>query len=291
MARDDAFAPFVCRRLTAALGAEVESEGVDLAGPLEDSVVSALRRALEVHLVLFFRGQHLDDAAHRALASALGTPMVHPFEQAMGRDEPIHGIVDKPEDDPDRAGWHTDDSYLERPPAFAVLRCDVAPEVGGDTAWCNMILAYERLSPPMRAFLDGLVGFHATEGSLLDYVRGHLPPERVDAALAEIGSGAHHPIVRIHPDSGRRALFFEPNFMQRIDGLSVAEGDFLRTFLAEQANDVSLQCRFRWGTGDVAIWDERMTHHIGSADHRGQLRVLRRCTVEGERPYGPATEV
>lgn len=288
MRPSDAFAPFVCRPVTAALGAEVESPGVDLAAPLSSQVAGALRGALDAHLVLFFRGLNLDDAAHRRLAAALGTPMVHPFERAMGRADPIHGIVDKPEDEPDRAGWHTDDSYLERPPAYALLRCEVAPEVGGDTAWCNMILAYERLSDAMRRFVDGLVGLHATEGRLLDYIREHLPPGQVESAIAEIGSGALHPIVRVQPGSGRRALFFEPNFMRRVDGLSDVESEFVRSCLIETTHNVSLQCRFRWREGDLAIWDQRATQHIGSADHRGQLRVLRRCTVEGERPFGPA---
>jgi taurine dioxygenase len=211
--------------------------------------------------------------------------MIHPFERAMGRTDPLHSIVDRPEDTPDRAGWHTDDSYLERPPAYAILRCDVAPEVGGDTAWCNMVLAYERLSAEMRAFLDGQRGFHATDGRLIDYVRDHLPADRIADAITEIGSGASHPIVRTHPETGRRALYFEPNFMKRVIGLSEAESRFVCEFLAARVGDVSLQCRFRWEAGDVAIWDERTTQHVGSADHAGELRVLKRCTVIGERPY------
>ena len=159
------------------------------------------------------------------------------------------------------------------------------PEAGGDTAWCNMVLAYERLSGEMRNFLDGQYGFHATDGGLVDYVREHLPTDRVADAISEIGSGASHPIVRTHPETGRRALYFEPNFMRRVIGLNEAESGFVCSFLAARVvEDVSLQCRFRWQAGDVAIWDERTTQHIGSADHAGELRVLKRCTVIGERP-------
>ncbi len=268
--------------LTRAIGAEVH--GLDLRSRLAETSLNALRTGLSTHHVLFFRDQHLEDSAHLALAEALGEPMVHPFERAMGRMDPIHTIVDRPGDVPDRAGWHTDDSYLEQPPAYAILRCEVAPEAGGDTGWCNMVMAFERLSPELQAFLSGLEGIHETDGGLLDYVREHLPAERLEEVLTAVGPGASHPIVRTHPESGRRALFFEPNFMKRIAGLNDLESRFVCDLLAAQVQDVSLQCRFRWRPGDVAIWDERTTQHVGSADHAGERRVMRRCTVVGERP-------
>jgi taurine dioxygenase len=268
--------------LTRAIGAEVK--GPDLRAPLSATDAKALRAGLQSHHVLFFRDQHLTDSAHLALAESLGEPMVHPFERAMGRTDPIHSIVDRPGGMPDRAGWHTDDSYLERPPAYAILRCEVTPEVGGDTGWCNMVMAFERLSPELQTFLTGLEGRHETDGGLLDYVRRHLPAERIEEVLEAVGPGASHPIVRTHPDTGQRALFFEPNFMKRIEGLSDLESRFVCDLLAAQVQDVSLQCRFQWRAGDVAIWDERTTQHVGSADHAGERRVMRRCTVLGERP-------
>lgn len=271
------------RPVTASIGAELA--GVDLRQEPNSALREAIREGLARHHVLFFRNQNIDDRAHIALASILGTPMIHPFERAMGRTDPIHTIIDRPEDVPDRAGWHTDDSYLERPPAYAVLRCDVAPEKGGDTSWVNMAAAYEALSTDMQEFLSGLDGFHATDGGLLDYARSHLPADRVEEAVSLVGEGATHPIVRSHGPSGAQALYFEPNFMERVVGLSDSEAQFVRDFLAGCVTNVSLQCRFRWGKGDVAIWDERTTQHTGSSDHAGQLRVLRRCTVEGERPY------
>ena len=268
--------------LTRAIGAE--GHGLDLRSPLSATAQEALRAGIGAHHVLFFRDQHLDDSAHLALAEVLGEPMVHPFERAMGREDPIHTIVDRPGEEPDRAGWHTDDSYLERPPAYAILRCEVAPEAGGDTAWCNMVMAFERLSPELQAFLAGLEGIHETDGGLLDYLRRHLPADRIESVLAAVGRGASHPIVRTRPESGQRALFFEPHFMTRIEGLCDLESRFVCDLLAAQVQDVSLHCRFRWRAGDVAIWDERTTQHVGSADHSGERRVMRRCTVVGERP-------
>lgn len=271
------------RPMTAAIGAEIL--GVDLSAALEPELQEQLRAALGEHLVLFAREQHLDDDAHLALARVFGEPMVHPFERAAGRTEPLHRIVDRAGSTPDRAGWHTDDSYLERPPSVAVLRSLMVPEAGGDTAWANMVLAYEKLSESMRRYLDPLRGVHATDGALLDYLRQHFPPDLVARASSAVGRGATHPIVRTHPETGRKAIYLEPNFMKRIEGLPQRESDFVCRFLASLANDVSIQCRFKWSEGDVAIWDERMTQHIGSADHAGQKRVLARCTVLGERPF------
>ena len=283
MEQHQAVGPLSFDPVTNAIGAEVR--GVDLKAELSDEMRSALDEALGRYQVLFFREQFLDDSAHLAFASLFGELMVHPFERAIGRTNPLHGIVDRPKDLPDRAGWHTDDSYLERPPAYGVLRCEVAPEAGGDTGWCNMVRAFEGLSAETQTFLAGLRGIHATDGSLLDYIREHLPPDRLKIALAEVGEGAEHPIVRTHPKTGLRSLFFESNFMSRIVGLGELESQFVRDLLLSRVHDVSLQCRFRWRAGDVAIWDERTTQHVGAADHAGQLRVLRRCTVAGERPY------
>ena len=270
------------RPVTTCLGAIVE--GVDLARGVDGEKMAVLRDGLALYRVLFFRDQGLDDVAHLALAEALGEPLIHPFERAMGRTNPIHGIVDKPDRAPAKPGWHTDDSYLERPPAYGILRCEVAPSSGGDTMWANMAAAWSLLSKPMQRFLDGLVGVHETDGALLAYVEDHLPPERVATALAEGGTGAAHPIVRTMPETGTRAIYFEPNFVSRIEGLGPAESRFVLAFLERLPEQVGLQVRFRWRPGDVAIWDERTTQHTGTADHAGQLRVMRRCTVVGERP-------
>ncbi|MCA9505272.1 MAG: TauD/TfdA family dioxygenase [Myxococcales bacterium] len=274
------------RPLTGRIGAE--AVGVDLRESLDDARLAFLRDGLDRYGVVFFRDAGLDDDGHRALAARLGEPLVHPFERAMGRTDPLHSIVDRETDVPDRAGWHTDDSYLERPPGLAVLRCVVAPSVGGDTLFCDMVGAYEGLSSRMRRLLDGLVGVHETDGRLIDYVRTHLPPDRLADVVREVGPGARHPIVRVHPRSGRRALFFEPNFMRRIEGLGPAETAFVQGLLRARVQEASGQCRFRWHAGDVAIWDERTTQHLGTADHAGERRVMKRCTVLGERPFGPA---
>jgi taurine dioxygenase len=267
---------------TAALGAEVHD--LDLNAPLTEENRAELRSALWHHLVLFFRDQHIDDAGHEALARCFGEPEVHPIRGALGDPSVLHDIVDTPESVPDRDGWHTDVTYMECPPSAAVLRCVQTPEFGGDTLWANMYLAYEKLSQGMQHYLADLRGFHATDASFLDYIKRHLPEDACAKVMKAVGTGASHPIVRTHPETGGKALFVDRSFMGRIEGLDKEESAFVHEFLATRTNDISIQCRFHWTKGAVAVWDERATQHSGAADHRGSARVLRRCTIAGERP-------
>jgi taurine dioxygenase len=273
---------FRIRPVTAAIGAEILD--INLAAPLSEQTQAELRSALWEHLVLFFRDQHLDDEHHLALARCFGEPEIHPIRGALGDPSLLSDIVDTPDSEPDRDGWHTDVTYMERPPAAAVLRCEVTPEYGGDTTWANMNLAYDKLSLGMQRYLSGLRGFHTTDARFVDYIRRHLPEEACAKVMAAVGSGSSHPLVRTHPETGRKALFVDRSFMNRIETLSKDESAFLHEFLASRVNDVSIQCRFQWTKGAVAVWDERVTQHTGVADHRGSHRVLRRCTIIGERP-------
>ena len=282
MQRTAQYRSFQALPVTAALGAEIQ--GLDLRMPLEDAVRSDLRDALNEHRVLFFRDQHLDDEHHLALASCFGEPEVHPIRGALGDPAKLHDIIDTPDSVPDRDGWHTDVTYMAQPPGAAILRCLVTPDYGGDTVWANMALAYEKLSDGMKSYLEGLEGFHATDASFKTYLRTHLPEDACEKILAAVGDGVLHPLVRTHPETGAKALFVDRSFMTHIDGLSKDESRFLHDFLASRADDMNIQCRFQWRQGDVAVWDERTTQHAGVADHAGSERILRRCTVSGERP-------
>ena len=276
------YSTFSVRPVTAALGAEILD--IDLNAPLAEETKAELRSALWQHLVLFFRDQHIDDEHHLALARCFGEPQVHPIQSALGRSDPLEDIIDTPESVPDRAGWHTDVTYMQRPPMAAVLRCEVAPDFGGDTLWANMYLAYEKLSDGMKRYLVDLRGFHATDMRFLDYLKRHLPEEASEKVMGAVGAGSSHPLVRTHPETGLKALFVDRSFMVRIEGLEREESSFLHDFLASRVNDISISCRFDWTKGAVAVWDERVTQHAGSADHKGSHRVLRRCTIAGDRP-------
>ena len=169
-------------------------------------------------------------------------------------------------------------------PCAAILRCEQTPDAGGDTLWANMQLAYEKLSDAMKAYIADLQGFHATDGAFIEYIHRHLPADAVEKIMNHLGNGVLHPIVRTHPVTGRKALFVDQSYLSRIEGLPRDESRYLLDFLSSRSNDVSIQCRFHWRKGAVAIWDERATQHSGSADHRGMARSLRRCTIAGERP-------
>lgn len=276
------YSSFNVQPVTAALGAEID--GIDLNQPLPENAQTELRSALSEFLVLFFRDQYIDDKAQLALAHCFGEPEVHPIRGALGDPSTLHDIIDTAESEPDRDGWHTDVTYMEIPPAAAILRCEETPAAGGDTLWANMRLAYDKLSPGMKEYLVDLKGFHATDGGFVDYIRRHLGEEACEKIMAVVGTGVLHPIVRTHPHSPDKSLFVDQSYLSRIDGLSKDESRFVLEFLSSRVNDISIQCRFRWTKGAVAIWDERATQHSGSADHRGTPRTLRRCTIAGERP-------
>jgi taurine dioxygenase len=282
MTSTQSYTTFSATPVTAALGAEID--GIDLKKPISKAAEGELRSALSEFLVLFFRDQHIDDDAQLALAGCFGQPEVHPIRGALGDPSTLHDIVDTAESEPDRDGWHTDVTYMERPPKAAILRCEQTPEAGGDTLWANMYLAYDKLSSGMKQYLADLQGFHSTDGGFIDYVRRHLSEEACEKVMAAVGTGASHPIVRTPRDGNRKSLFVDQAYLNRIEGLSKDESRFMLEFLASRVDDISIQCRFRWTKGAVAVWDERATQHSGSSDHRGNPRSLRRCTIEGERP-------
>jgi len=259
MTSTDHYSTFRVTPVTAALGAEVDE--IDLNASLAEQTRSELSRALSEHLVLFFRDQHIDDEGQLALARCFGEPEVHPIRGALGDPSLLHDIVDSADSKPDRAGWHTDVTYMERPPRAAVLRCEQTPDAGGDTLWANMEIAYDKLSTGMKDYLADLRGFHATDGGFVDYIRRHLPGDAVDKIMEAVGRGASHPIVRTHPETGRKSLFVDQSYLSRIEGLDKDESRCLLEFLASRADDICIQCRFRWTKGAVAVWDERSKQH------------------------------
>jgi len=274
----------VCvRPLTPAIGAEVE--GVDLREELEPSVVAALRAALLDHLVLFFRDQPLAPDEQLRFAEYFA-PVMLPLIDTRSTEQPGVTVLDQtaPKGQyTDR--WHTDSTFLAEPPMGAVLRAVQVPGVGGDTCWASMYAAYEALSPALRAHLDTLTAYHSTE--------------ILDAALAALGNVVRrdapaapeaHPVVRVHPETGRRALFVNRNFTTRVVELSRQESDALLATLFATIDTPDCWVRFRWEPGSVALWDERVTQHCAIADYH-ERRVMHRCMMRGDRPVGPLAQV
>lgn len=273
--------------VTNSIGAEVR--GVDLRS-CSDTELEAVRDALHEHQVIFLRAAHLSPEDHLAVARRFGTPSIFPLARLKGATEPsVQVISDGPDSPPTAEMWHTDVTWTATPPRYALLCGEVVPAAGGDTLWASMTAAYEALSPAMQEMLAGLEIEHTTDSfveSLLE--RGNHTPEA--RALADRLNDAYprvvvHPLVRTHPENGRRILFLGGASMDRIRDMRRDESDALLDFLRRHVTDERFQCRWRWSPGDLAIWDERSTMHRAAADHFPQHRTVCRIEIDGDRPY------
>jgi taurine dioxygenase len=268
-------------RIANALGAVVS--GVDLREHLDDVVVEFIADALVEHQVLFFRDQDLDDEQQRAFASRFGTLGVFPVARLMGSTRDMSYIEDTVDNPPDADGWHTDITWIAEPPKIAILNARVIPEYGGDTLWASLFAAYDALSPAMQELCCGLRVRHRTGDEFLERVsRGR--EEIVEVIMREYPP-VEHPLVRTHPVSGRRALFVAGGFMDQIVGMHRDESDMLLGFLSRHIENPNFQVRWHWREHDVAMWDEASTNHRALSDHYPQHRMMRRCTIDGDRPF------
>ncbi|MEM9173966.1 MAG: TauD/TfdA family dioxygenase [Myxococcota bacterium] len=267
-----------------ALGAEIR--GVDVRAPKDDEV-ARIREALLENEVVFFRDTGLDDEGHLALAARFGKPSVFPLFAVLGETEPtFQTIADGPDSPPATDYWHTDVTWTAAPPTAAFLRATVVPDRGGDTMWGSMTAAYEALSDRMRAFCEGLHVRHDNAS----FIRGLETKLGADAVaewaakLREAHPPVEHPLVRTHPETGRRALLWGGGFMREVVELEKDESDALLAFLGRHIDQPIFHARWRWGVGDLAIWDERSTVHRGLSDHFPRPREVRRCVIDGDRP-------
>lgn len=268
------------RPLTATIGAEIE--GIDLA-TVGAAEADFIRAALLEHKVVFFRDQQLDDAAHQALAERFGTPQHFAFLDAVSPETPavhaLRGGGGRPKANADI--WHSDASFQATPPMGSILRALTSPTVGGDTLWADMEAAYEGLPDRIRRLLDGLTATH-------DFTRSHTHAGKIDPQRYPPVS---HPVVRVHPETGRRCLYVNRIFTSRIDQLSDRENETLLPYLFDAAREPLYQVRFRWREGSVAFWDNRCTQHYAVSDYT-EPRLMHRVVIDGDRPRGdvPADE-
>jgi taurine dioxygenase len=268
--------PFTVRRLGPVLGAEII--GLDLSLPIGAGTAAALRSALGEHEVLFFRDQDLAPARHVELARVFGDPEVssHPkFGVAEGHPE-VAIVVNDAAHPPDINVWHTDMTFVDEPPAACVLYCVEPASLGGDTIWASMSAAWAALSAPLQAMLRGLTARHALR---LDGI--------APVAIAQLGDrqvSAVHPVVRLHPQSGRAALFVNSVYARRIEELPEEESRLLLSMLCELSVRPEFQVRFSWQRGSIAVWDNRCTQHYAVADYHPQRRIMHRVSVRGTRP-------
>jgi taurine dioxygenase len=267
-------APFTFNPVTTTIGAEVV--GVDPSAPQSPETAAELRRVLHEYGVLFFDGAGLDDAGHKAFAALFGDIHVAPYTDAF--EDPQVLVLDSltsPSDVYRTDRLHTDGSYEQFPPGSAVLRCAVVPERGGDTLWASMYAAYEALSSPLQAFLDGLEALHSN-AKLMTY----FPSDRDDSHMKGEPKTFVHPVVITDPVTNRRALYVNGNYTVKIVGLSDDESDAVLAFLFNHVKDPGLHVRLHWADTTVAVWEERITQHCAAGAQLGR-RVLRRVTLDG----------
>ncbi|HEX7055139.1 MAG TPA: TauD/TfdA family dioxygenase [Burkholderiales bacterium] len=273
------------RRIAGALGAEIT--GIDLARASEREIAEIRRLWLE-HLVLFFRDQALSSEQYMAFARRIGKPVEYPFVKGLpGFPEIIE--VKKLEHETVNFGgvWHSDTAYLEAPPMASMLLARELPPFGGDTLFANMYLAYESLSPGMKAMLEPLAAVNSSAKADVTRTReDRLKSDGSERAGRELV--AEHPVVRTHPETGRKALYVNFAHTVRFRDMTEAESAPLLQFLFEHQIRPEFTCRFAWRVGSLALWDNRCTQHNPVNDYHGHRRVMHRITLEGDKPRGSA---
>ncbi|OUL32929.1 TauD/TfdA family dioxygenase [Nostoc sp. 106C] len=266
------------------IGAEIV--GVDLSTNLSDDIISDIRKTLVKYKVIFFRGQQLDANGQVAFARRFGeVTTAHPTVPSLpGHPEVLDLNYGKTAT---RANtWHTDVTFVDRPPLGSVLRTLVIPPAGGDTIWANSVTAYQDLPEYLRSLADDLWAVHS---NAYDYAVAAVNiPEDIKAYRDVFTSTIYetlHPVVRVHPESGEKGLFIG-GFVRQIRGLSTTESDdiirLLQAYITRPENTV----RWRWQVGDVAFWDNRATQHYAIADYGNQPRHVQRVTIAGDLPVG-----
>jgi taurine dioxygenase len=270
-------------RIAGSLGAQIR--GIDLSKPLDQLQFDELKHALLEHQVIFLRDQQgFDDESQLKFAARFGDLAVYPIVKVLGGSQALEVVEDTEDSPPGADAWHTDVTWIERPPKIGILTAMVIPDFGGDTLWANTYAAYEALSPVMQELLCGLSVRHGLEDKFWGRVRSKIGEEFYQKVRAELSNEVVHPLVCAHPESGRPALYVAGDFMLGIEGMSQQESDVLLDFLMTHATQERFQMRWRWRAGDVAIWDERCTLHHALPDHYPKHRKMRRCTVLGDAP-------
>ncbi|MEV0599679.1 TauD/TfdA family dioxygenase [Streptomyces sp. NPDC050315] len=259
------------------IGAEIR--GLDLSRPLGDALRAELNRALLEWKVLFFRGAHLPSGAQAAFARNWGELETNPLLARGDSEEVVRFDKKDPTAPTFENVWHTDVTFRERPAMGAVLQLREVPPFGGDTMWADMAAAYDNLPQEVKDRIDGARAVH-------DFIPGFMrfyPAERL-APLQEQFPPVEHPVVRRHPETGRKMLFVNTSFTTRIVGWDREESDRMLRLLFQQAHVPEYQVRFRWQPGDIAFWDNRATQHYAVYDYAPHPRVAERVAIAGDRP-------
>jgi len=269
------------RRLSGAIGAEIS--GFDLRDGASDDLIAELRALWLEHLVLFFRDQPLPPAEFLAFASRFGAPMEYPFLKGLEGFPLVTPVIKHAHETVNFGGiWHTDTSYLEKPPMATMLIARTLPPFGGDTLFANGYLAYATLSDGMKRMLGSLVAVNSSmKAGGKDTRVLHLGAAKEDAKEEYI---SEHPVVRTHPETGKKSLYVHPAHTVCFKDMSEEESAPLLDYLFRHQVKPEFTCRFSWSEGAIALWDNRCTLHNPINDYHGHERVMHRVTLKGDKP-------
>ena len=273
---------FDVHTIAGALGAELH--GVNLCQDLSSETYAEIRRLLVRHQVIFFRDQDISRAQHKALAESFGPVQTHPaYDTVPGYPEIT--ILESTAEKPSKIEvWHSDMTFRKHPPLGSVLRSKICPPEGGDTLWSSMTSAYNGLSKSMQGFLSNLEAEHDFSFGFKESLSEPGGRERLAQAVAD-NPPVSHPVIRIHPESGKKVIFVNALFTTKIIGLSEKESSTILSFLYEHIITPEYTCRFHWEPNSIAIWDNRSTQHKPINDYFPAHRLLERIAIDGDKPY------
>ena len=273
---------FQVRRLAGAIGAEVRD--IDLLEPMYEGLIAAIRRAWLEHGILVLRGQPLPPAQFQAFAQRFGEVVEYPFVKGIEGFPLIIPVLKLPHETNNFGGiWHTDTAYLEAPPMATMLIAREVPPFGGDTLFASGSAAFEALSPSMQAMLAGLKGVNTSAKADVTKTREDRIKD-APTALSKKELVSEHPVVRTHPETGRKSLYVNFGHTARFAGMTEEESAPLLGFLFAHQVKPEFTCRLSWQVGDIAFWDNRCVLHNPVNDYHGHKRLMHRVTLKGDRP-------
>ena len=272
------------RPIAGSLGAEIH--GVDLTADLSNAAFDRIHQAFLDHHVIFFRDQtDLTPDQQKAFARRFGSLNTHPYVEGMADHPELLEIIKEADEKTNfGGGWHSDMSFLQEPALGSVLYGIDIPPYGGDTLFANQIAAYEALSDGMQNLLNGMTAIHTASREYGSKGISAQARTSMQAAQAPDAPEFEHPVVRTHPETGKRGLYINPAFTLRFSGMTRRESKPLLNFLFEHAREERFTCRFRWRENSVAFWDNRCVWHYALNDYAGHRRHMRRATINGDRP-------
>jgi taurine dioxygenase len=280
-AKSSAVAPFQIQRLGTTLGAEIH--GLDLKAPMADDVFQAFETALIEHKVLVVRDQFLTTEQHVHFSRRFGELEVHPMRPQGQFPEIL--VLDNHRDNPVLSTdvWHSDTTFRKNPTKYTILRCEIMPELGGDTLWADMEAAYDGLSDTFRSTITGLRAVHDFKNFRVLFK--NTEEDRIKLhRMEDMFPNPSHPVVRTHPANGRRSIYVNPQFTLRIEGLKETESAGILDVLFAQARVPEYQYRLRWTPGTIVFWDNRSTQHYAANDYYPNRRRMERTAVVGDVP-------